>query len=189
MAVTNYSNWYSGAVGEVGHFTTKQTPVVDRVALGFSGARFRVKIAEWTSPATYDPVDNDVTRLMDVASGDRPFHVYFTCDANQGSTALWNYGLYKKGSDDDGAVLDEDLFASSHNEAGAIARLDLWDEAGTLGDVDRGRTFWELQTLGGGDNFTSDPKETWTITKQAVGNNTINSSANVCRLELWYIAG
>ncbi len=188
MAVVNYSNWYSGEIGATGHFTSKQSPTLDRVRLGIAGSRFRVKMAHWESPAAYDPVDNDVTRIMDVASGDRPFHLYFTCDLNQGATALWNYGLYEKGSNNDGAVIDEDLFSDAHNEAGAIARVDLFDEAGTLGDFDRGKAFWELAEIGGG-SYSEDPGEQWTIVKQASGNNSVNAAANECRLELWYIAG
>ena len=183
-----YSNHYSGLQGATGHFTTLQTPVVDRVISGLGGSRKRHKFCQFTVPNAVNLADNDVIRLMDVKSGDRPIELFMTSDAGWGSTALFNIGLYKKGDDNDGAVIDEDLFESTpYDIANAVTRQDVLTLA-VLDEWDRCKTFWEMAEIGDGD-YTSDPREIWTIAMTAEGDPSAAAAENEMLVELEYLAG
>ncbi len=184
---TFYSNWYSGAIGTTGHFTTLQTPVVDRVPAGFGGSRLRHKFCNFIIPASTDFADDDEIRFFDVKSGDRPVALYISCDADQGATATWDIGLWAKGDNNDGGILDRDLFDAGHNQAGAINREDVFDSA-VLGSFDRGKPFWELLEIGAGSDVV-DPRVLYTVGQKATADLTIVSAAVSFAVELEYIAG
>ena len=183
MADTYYSNHYSGAIGSTGHFTTLQSPNVDRVPSGFGGSRLRHKFCNYIVPATTNFGDNDVIRLFDVKSGDRPINLYVSMTDENGATATWNYGLWFKGDNNDGAVINEDVFALAHDEKDAVARVDVLTLAGLVDDWDVGKTFWEHA------GQSSDPRVMYTIAKQASADPTVVDAAVETLIELVYIAG
>lgn len=183
MADTYYSNHYSGAIGATGHFGTLQTPIVDRVPSGFGGSRLRHKFCHYIVPATTNFGDNDEIRLFDVKSGDRPINLFVSMNDQNGATATWNYGLWFKGDDNDGAVINEDVFAAAHNEAAAIARVDVLTLGGLVADWDVGKTFWEHAAA------SVDPRVMYTVGKQASADPTVVDGAVETLVELIYIAG
>lgn len=162
---TFYSNHYGPAVGETGHFTTRS--VARRgVSAGERHGRLRHSHCLVTVPAAQDLGDNDVIMAIGMKSSDRLGEVRFSMDANWGATTTFNIGLYTLGGDGDlGTVIDEDLFASAVDWAGAIARVDYFKEAGTLDDWDRFKTLWELAAIGAA-SYTADPVEDWVVTLQ-----------------------
>jgi len=183
-----YSNHYSGLQGATGHFTTLQSPTLDRVKAGLGGSRKRHKFCQISVPNGQDLADNDVIRLFDVKSGDRPIQLFFTNDVNWGATADFNVGLHEKGANNDGAVIDEDLFESTPFDiSGAIVRVDVFSLA-VLDEWDRCKTFWELANIGDG-SYSVDPRETWTVTMTAEGNPSAAAALVEMLVELEYIAG
>ncbi len=109
-------------------------------------------------------------------------------DANWGATTTFHVGLYKKGDADDGAVIDVDLFGSTIDWSGAIARTDYFTEAGTLDNWDRGKTLWELAAIGAA-SYTSDPRETWTIAATTTQDIDATAGAVEMLVEALYVAG
>lgn len=182
-----YSNHYSAEVGETGHFTTLSTPV-RFLSPGIKHSRVRRTAAYLTVPAAQDLDDDDVIRLLDLKSSDRLIELFFSMDANWGATTTFNVGLYKKGSANNGAVIDEDLFGSAIDWSGEIARVDYFDEAGTLDDWDRGKALWELAAIGAA-SYTSDPGEIWTVTAQTTQDISATAAAVEMLVEAYYVAG
>lgn len=182
-----YSNHFSAEIGSTGHFTTlipnKVVPVYAH------GARVRRTEARMLVPSGQDLGDDAVIRLLDLRSGDRLIEAFFSMDADWGATTTFNLGLYKKGLNNDGAVIDEDLFGSAIDWAGAITRVDYFKESATLADYDRGKTLWELVTIGAASTYTSDPMETWTLTAQTTQDISATSAAVSFLCEVFYIAG
>jgi len=188
MADTFYSNHYSAEIGATGHFTTKQGPPIDRVRSGFGGSRKRHKFCQLNVPSGQDLGAGDIIRLMDVKSGDRPTALFITSDANWGATADFDIGLYLKGDDNDGAVVDVDLFETTpYDISGAVTRVDVLTLA-VLDEWDRCKTFWELADIGAA-TITSDPRVTYTIAMTAVGDTSATAALVEMLVELEYIAG
>lgn len=185
---TYYSDHYGPAVGATGHFTTRSAPGAPRLHPGVKHGRLRKSVARVTIPAGSNLADDDVFRFMDFRSGDRIFDIRLSQDANAGATTAMNFGLYKKGLADDGAVIDEDLFASAVNLAAGIARVDIFKEATTLTDMDRGQPLWYLADKGAG-TYTEDPFEVWTLVAQFSSNPDAVDGAVEMMLEVDYLAG
>lgn len=183
---TFYSNHYSADVGATGHFTTLSNPPI-LVAPGRGHTRFRRKEARLTVPSGQDLGDNDVIRIMDLKSSDRLINLYFTMDANWGATTTFNVGLYEKGNNNDGAVVDEDLFGDAIDWSGAIARVDYFDEATTLGNIDRGKTLWEQAAVGDA-TYTTDPGIMFTVTAQTTQDISATAAAVVMMVEAYYMS-
>ena len=72
-------------------------------------------------------------------------------------------GLYLTGTAHDGAVADANLFDDAADCATISDSVDVFGLATVLG-ADRGKTMWELATLGGGTNYTVDPNLEFDIT-------------------------
>ncbi len=184
-----FSNHYGPAVGATDHFTTQVNPRA-LVSPGLRHSRVRRSAAQLTVPNGQTMADNDVIRLLDLKSGDRLVQLLFSMDANWGSTADFNIGLYlKNGPANDGAVVDEDLFAGQIDWSGAITRVDYFDGAnGSLDDWDRGKTLWELAAIGAGSD-TSDPQVVYTVATTNSSNNSDAAAAVEFLCEAYYIAG
>ena len=183
-----YSDHYSNDQGVTGHFLTLLT-AHKSVSVGKSHSRVRRKACYISVPSGQDMADNDVIRLMDFKSSDRLTEIYASMDANWGSTADFNIGLYLKGADNAGAVVDEDLFAGQIDWAGTIARVDYFNGAnGSLDEWDRGKPLWELAAIGAGSD-TVDPMVTYTLATTNSSNNNAAAALVEMLIEVYYVAG
>lgn len=173
---TFYSNHFGPAVGETGHFTTLTTGG-RRTSAGERHGRSMHSHALMTVPSGQDLGNDDVIAAIGIKSSDRIGEVRFSMDANWGATTTFNIGLYKEAEGGGlGSVIDEDLFASAVDWAGAIARVDYFKEAGTLDDWDRWKQAWELAAIGAA-TYTVDPVENWIITLQTTQDITATAAA------------
>ncbi len=185
---TFYSNHYSGAVGSTGHFTTLDAPV-PAVPAGFGSARYRIKRAELEVPLSTDLGSGEIFRLMDFKSSDRIEQIFFSMDANFGATTTFSIGLYEKGSNNDGAVIDLNLFGSAIDWSGEIAYVDYFDQSTTLDGWDRGKELWDLANIGGG-TYSSDPEEDWTLTCETTQDITVTAATAIeFKVAVTYTAG
>ncbi len=184
---TLYTDHYSANQGATGHATTLITPskIVD---IGKKHSRIRRSAAFLTVPDATDLVDDDIIRIMDLKSGDRLIELFVSSDADWHTIATFNIGLYLKGAANDGAAVDEDLFAFEHDWVNEIARVDVFDQATTLDDWDRGKTLWEQAAIGDGSD-TVDPQTTYTIAATATANITVVNAAVEMLFEAYYVAG
>lgn len=105
----------------------------------------------------------DVARLFSLPSGARLIRLLVTGDGGSTAGAV-DIGLYESGSVEshDGVAIDATLFASALTTSAAIARVDQFVEAGTLGDADRGKRLWQLADIGAG-SYSEDPFEKWDV--------------------------
>lgn len=184
---TFYSDHYSAKVGETGHFTTLLAPV-PLLSPGESAGRMRKRTARILVPSGQDLGSGDIIRVMDFRSSARIFDLRASMDADWGATTTFDIGLYKKGANNDGAVIDADLFASAVDWAAAIARVDYFKEATTLTDMDRGQPLWFLADLGAG-TYTEDPFETWTLALTTTQDISATAAAVTIMIEVDYLAG
>jgi len=116
-------------------------------------------------PSAQDLGSGDEIRLFDLNSNDRLIELFFSMDGNWGATATFDVGLYNKGAANDGTVIDVNLFATADVWSSAIERTDLFKEATTLDDWDRGKPLWELANIGlGATTYGVTTNETWTVT-------------------------
>jgi hypothetical protein len=183
---TFYSNHFGPAVGATGHFTTKNS-IPTQIEAGIGHSRSRHKMAQMTVPSGQDLGDGDIIRLCDLPSNARVLEVLMSMDANWGTTTTFHVGLYKKGDNDDGVVLDVDLFAATQDWAGAIARVDQF-KLGVLDDWDRGKYLWQLAAIGAA-SYTEDPKEMWTLALTTTQDISAAAAAVEFLAEVIYIAG
>jgi hypothetical protein len=184
---TFYSPHYGPAIGETNHFTTLLAPP-PMPDIGIKHTRIRRTQAQFIVPDATNMAAGDITRLFDMKSSDRLINLYVSCDADWHTTATFAYGLYLKGVNNDGAAIDFDLFASSHDQVNEVARVDVFDTATTLADWDRGKTLWELAEIGDG-SYSVDPEEDWTVAMTAVGDTTVVNAAVSMLVEAYYTAG
>jgi len=182
-----YSDHYSADVGSTGHFTTLLT-VPKSIGVGKKHSRVRRTAAFATVPSGQDLADDDVVRLLDLKSDARLLELRFSMDANWGATTDFNIGLYLKGSDNAGAVVDEDLFAAAQDWSGAIARSDLLT-SGTLDDHDRGKMLWEMVNAVTASTYTVDPQVMYTVALTASSDNSAAAAAVEFLCEAFYVAG
>ncbi len=182
-----YSDHYSADQGQTGHFTTLLTAQQRTLVVGKKHARLRRTACYISVPNAQDLADNDVIRFFDMKSGDRPIQLFASMDANWGATASFNLGLYLKGTNDDGAVIDEDLFASAVDWSGTIARTEYLVESSVLDEWDRGKTLWELADIGDG-TYTTDPFQTWTVASTFASNPSATDALVEMLVEMIYVA-
>jgi len=160
---TYYSNHYSPAIGATGHFTTLRSPMTP-IAVGLDHSRVRHISAQLVVPSGTDMDSGDIIRLFDISSNARILELPFSMDANWGATTTFHIGVYAKGSNNDGAVIDVDLFASTVDWSGAIARTDYFTESSTLDNWDRGKALWELVNIGlGASTYSASTSALWTV--------------------------
>lgn len=183
-----YSDHYSNDQGVTGHFVTLLT-AHKNVAVGKSHSRVRRKACYISVPNAQDLADNDVIRLMDFKSSDRLTEIYASMDANWGATTTFNIGLYLKGADNAGAVVDEDLFAGQIDWSGTIARVDYFNGAnGSLDEWDRGKELWELAAIGAATD-TVDPLTTYTLALTCSQDISAAAALVEMLIEVYYVAG
>lgn len=185
---TYYSDHYGPAVGATGHFTTRRTPGAPALDPTMSHGRRRKSQARVTVPAAKDFGAGEIIRLFDLRSGDRLLDLRICCDANFGLVATWDVGLYKKGLVDDGAVIDADLFAAALDLVDAVARTDVFTQATTLTDMDRGKPLWYLADKGAG-TYSADPFEIWTVAMTSTADLTVVDGAVEIVVEADYFSG
>ena len=150
-----------------------------RPAVGTGHARMRYHRARVLIPAT-GTTAADVIRLFTMKSADRIFELLVTSDG-AGTALVCDLGLHRTGGPlHDGAVLDQDIFASLLAVNAAIARVDEFVEAGTLEQEDRGKQIWEYDGLG----FTSDPNIQVDVTMTVTTANT--TAANEIIVEAYF---
>ena len=179
-----YSDHYSADMSATGHWSTLLAPA-KQVTVGKKHSRIRRSAAWCLIPATADLADNDEIHLLDMKSSDRLIELFVSCDAGYATTATFNYGLYDKAT---GLAVDEDLFAAAYDQQNEVARFDVFDQADTLADWDRGKTLWELAAIGAGSD-TVDPQLVYTIVATASANLTAMAAETEQLIEAYYIAG
>ena len=134
-----------------------------RAPAGVSHGRKRYARAEvlTTATLTTDTAASQI-RVKQFKSGDRIHKITVHNTADGGSGAV-NMGLWKSGTAHDGAVVDADIFLAAQSVSGASAAGGIEGFTdGALDDFDRGKTLWELATVGAA-SYTSDPMEDWDV--------------------------
>lgn len=176
------SNTDSATSPEVGHRTSVGTSSASSGTFtGFRHARRRSAIAHLVVPTTI--VTADTVRLFPLKSGDRLLDLTYSTETLDAVTTLTlDVGIYRSGTNHDGTVVDDNLFAD------AIAlttppdvRVECLTEA-SLDQFDRGKTLWEMN----GD--TADPDEAWDITATFVTVTGTVTAGNIM-FEATYISG
>ncbi len=184
---TFYSPHYGPDVGETNHFTTLSAPV-PAVPVGIKHARVRHQSAQIIVPALTDLADGDIIRLFDLRSSDRLIELFFSMDANWGATATFDIGLYLKGANNAGAVVDANLFSTADDWQNAQARVDVLTD-GTLDDWDRGKQLWELVNAVTASTYAADPQVLFTVAVTATANITQVVGAVEFLCEATYVDG
>ncbi len=182
-----YSEHYSALTGETGHFTTLTTGTVT-VPVHDKHARLRRSAARFSVPNAQDLADNDVIRMMDFKSSDRIVEMFHSCDANWGTNSTFNIGLYQKNPLNAGVVIDENLFGNAYDISGEVLRVEIFDQATTLDDFDRGQPLWFLADIGGG-SYSVDPHEIWTLAFTCSQDISAAAALSENLFEVYYIAG
>lgn len=155
-----------------------------RISAGKGGARLRRKTMRCVTGTAAGI--GDQIRMGQFKSSDRIFNMVTTTLG--GSAGAGDFGLYKSGNAHDGAVLDVDLFASAFTLSGTVARVDtVFTEATTLVNTDRGKSLWELVTIGAAFTYTSDPMEDWDLVITVT--TAITVSLMTIQVEVDYTAG
>lgn len=183
------ASFYSGLVSSSG--TSLGT--LPYVAPGFlAGARVRTKVARITVASGTDLATSDKFYFATMNSGDRILDLRLGNDQFPASTTV-DIGLYLRGSNHDGAVVDADLFASAVdlNTARTGALVSVFAEnfaTSTVGASDAGKTLWQLADLGAA-TLTADPRVEYDIIATEVGNPSATGSDLDILLLIDYIAG
>jgi len=147
--------YYSDNVSGSGANTTLDTQY--RASVGIRHGRVRTSIARATTSDSTGFQTTDVVRMITLKSSDRLLALAFAADGTTGNAAEVDIGVYLTGTAHDGAVDDANLFADAADCATESDLDDIFDNHTLCDGVDRGRTMWELVTLGGGTNYTEDP--------------------------------
>ncbi len=168
--------------------SSTSNPPQNTNSAGYAHARKRETMSHFVG---VQPTTSDVMVISLIKSSDRIKDVkFFTNGA--GTNGALNIGLHKV-TQSNGALsltaIDVDLFATGKATGTAIlydaAAATVFTEAGTVGDVDRGKAAWVLADLGGG-TYTADPGEVWAIT--ATPSVSEDASSNYI-FEVEYVAG
>ena len=173
---TYFSNHYT----ETG---SSQTAVDRRwkAPAGIAHGRLRYKICRCTGLVT----NSDHVRFGTFKSSDRIVDMLLSCVGDSDAGDL-NIGAHLTGSNNDGAVIDMDVFASQLATAGGLDRTDAMLEATNCVDEDRGLPLWELASKSVGTH-TADPLVNIDIT--GTPTTTFTTTAEALVLEIWYTAG
>lgn len=86
---------------------------------------------------------NDKIILGSFRSSDRITELLVTHDDLSVGASTYDLGIWESGVSNNGAAVDADVFEDGGNAAAAVARSDLFGGA-SLGNLDRGKTLWEL---------------------------------------------
>ncbi len=162
---------------------------------GYGRGEFNRKACLVTIPTGLSfGADGDTVSLMDFKSGDRLVNIIVSCDANQGATTSdWAYGLYKSSVTTLGALVSagsETTFIAAHDQAGAIAQVDVFNGAGgDCDDWDRGKALWELINLSDASTYDDDPFETWTLVATSTDAVATTAAVHEWLVEVLYVPG
>lgn len=116
--------------------------------------------------------DGSTLRICELPSNCRVKSIKIWNDAITGSTS-WDVGIYRT-TEDGGAVVDADLFASAVDIAAGLTGTELRFEAGTTAPIDYVEyKLWQIADLGAATHAT-DPGYNWDLVATA---NTIGSAA------------
>jgi hypothetical protein len=167
------ANFYSNHFGVGGSAAAlpESVPTPGRFAppgYGGSPVKHRYGVIDFSAAGAGSFADDDVVAFFPIKSDTRIIDLRLSANAafNTATTCTLDLGLHEAvpGSGAVSTVIDLNLFCTLVNiDATAIAGIDAFTEAGTLADIDRGKTAWELADIGGG-TYTADPRETWLIT-------------------------
>lgn len=160
---TFYSNHYTaGTPNDVVTPNVGLAPDNPRVKVtsGWKHATTRYSRAEILMTSLANPAATDFVRMMSLKSSDRLIQLFVLGVGN--TTTAGNIGLYRAGDNHDGTVLDADLFASALLLT-TVTRADIFKQATTLADEDRGKQLWQLVNIGVPSTFTTDPNLTFDI--------------------------
>ena len=148
-------------------------------------ARLRKKIMTVNTGAVL--ALNDTAVLGTFKSGDRLFSLKISTNSATTTTGDIDLGLYKADFDHAPVAaneIDVDLFADAYDINAAIrADVDVFTN-GVLSAIDRGKTLWELATVGAG-SYTVDPMEDWDLVMTVVEATT---AAQIIRLEADFVS-
>ncbi len=125
-------------------------------------------------------------RLGQFKSSDRIHSIRVGCSGASGTWTV-NIGLYEAGVAHDGAVIDEDLFASALAITTAIDDVEQIDETGTVTRALRGAPLWE-QAAAGAASYTADPFEDWDLVMTGA-TGTSDTAAEPLYVEVQYTSG
>jgi len=127
----------------------------------------------------------DVVRMGQFRSTDRLYALYYE-SADMTGTSTIDIGLYLSGANHDGAVIDDDLFASAIDTSGqAVAYADILTSA-ALTPTDRGKSLWEQAAVGAA-SYTTNPNVMFDMTI-LVNAATASTTAGFA-LQAIYVAG
>lgn len=171
------ASYFSNNFAAIGANTTLLRYQTNNV--GDNGGRLRYKRAEIEFTGAF--ALNEVARMMQVKSSDRPVNLFFTSD-DLGTVGSINVGMYLSNSNHDGAVLDLDCFATAIAVTSAVARTDILLESTTFAMEFRGKRFWEYLP----SSYSVDPIVNFDIAIQA---NAATDAAGTVLLELIYTSG
>ncbi len=171
---------FSNLITDSADNTTLVTGYKADVGVSHGRGRISVGRVKYLALTTY------VLRMIKVKSSDRLHTLELTCDGASAAGAV-DIGLYLTGAAHDGAVADANLFATAITVSSALDLTEAFVEASTLGGVDRGRTMWEIATLGGGTNYTVDPNLNFDIV--IIPSTSLTTTASELTLKATYTAG
>lgn len=174
MATNNYSDNFAALTAS----TTLLRYQTNNV--GSNGGRMRYKRMEIELPAAAWTI-NSVARMGEFKSNTRFINLFFACD-DMGTTGTFDIGLYAtNGANHDGAVVDQDLFATGIDvNAAAVARTDILLEAAALGIEGRGKALWQMLGL------SADPCTNYDLTVFAL---TATTGGGTIIMEAIYTSG
>ena len=152
--------WYSDHFGADGDNDTSLPSIGKITPASVNHGRIYYKRATVTGlPLNSAP---DVIRFFSLKSGDRLLELLISSDGSPGAGAM-DIGLHLSGTAHDGAVVDQDLFASAQSISTAIERTDVFNESAVLQHEDHGKTLWALATVGA-LSLTADPLVNYDVT-------------------------
>jgi len=175
---TNYFGSLLGALGTGDEETAYSSPRT-KVSAGLQHARLRTSIATIDMTDTL-PVVDDTYRFFTMKSSDRIYELWTYLDSAAAATNTVNFGTMLTGDDNDGAVIDEDLFYSLADVASGEVWTDNLHEAGTVPVTAKGMPLWEMCALGAA-SYTVDPVVNIDITGQ-VGTAATNGGIYIVRV-------
>lgn len=136
----------------------------------------------------------DELRLFTVRSGDVPVRLKLNARAAWSASFAGDVGLYKVGSNHDGALLaaaSVNMLADTVDLGtnGALAYTDVLGNAGagmTLNE-DLGKTFWEIANdRVAGLTYTVDPQELWDVVLTITADDLGSSANGVLTAWMWF---
>lgn len=175
--------WFSDHYGTDGDNDTSIADPIKVVSAGISRSRVRYKRAFFTGLALDSTPD--VIRFFTLKSGDRLLELLISSDGGSAAGAM-DIGLYLSGTSHDGAVVDQDLFASAQAISSAIERTAVLIEASTLQHEDHGKQLWDMAQIGAA-TLTADPLVNYDICGTVTTAFTTTDSILV--LEAYYTSG